>query len=141
MRDLHHVPDDVLDTRLDNGMTHRQWLQRQAYERAEAIKVAPPRPSNYGQPIRFGDDSTRAAHERKCLAIRQRMHGHEFQVAPSHTVVLPNGSRLHEGSEVTVAMFAHAPLPAGSIHSYLVRSGVVLESLVYDPRDNGPQAA
>lgn len=96
-------------------------------------------PSSYGRPIRFGDDATRAAHERRCHAIRQAM-AVQYQVAPSHVVFTATGERLTAGMEVTPEHFDGAQLAPSAIIDWLVSRGVVLESLSYS-HDDGPAAA
>lgn len=118
-------------------MIDQEWQRR---ERARALAELPPRASNYGTAVAFGDESTEDAHHQRCTELR-RVQRVEFAVAPQHVVKLPDGSLLREGAEVTSLMFVEAPISGHEIVSYFVRVGIVLESLIYVPPDSGPQAA
>ena len=128
----------------DSFERHRRIVaqrQARAAQHAQQLRGARPKPSDYGIPIRWGDDATRSAHERKCQARRRAMLDRQFEVAPMHTVFTASGERLAAGMQVTTEHFLGAPLAPGAVIEWLVSRGVVLESLDYSREPEPPEAA
>ena len=125
----------------DSAVRHQRLMQRRRDREVQAGLMMAPQRWEYGRQVLFGDDSSRAAHERRCQAIRRSMTV-PWQVAPLHQVQLMSGHVLRANDPVRLEHFKHEDekrLP-GLIIQQLVRMGVVLESDRL-PDDDRPLAA